>query len=491
MLDSGSDDDAVEQLLSFVSNHLGDLDIQMLDEPFTSDEVKAVLFQMAGDKAPGLDGVNALFYQKNWKSGKSGWVALKLDMEKIFDRVEWGFVKAIMQHLHFPVRFIGLTLNCISSVSFRLLINGSLTNKFSSSRGLRQGDPLSPYIFLLVSEALSAAIRLKEHNRLFQGISICRLAPVISHLLFANDSLLFSTTTTRSCLAIKNALDLYHRATGLDNKPFISKYLGIPQCFGRSKKDHFSFILPKASSKMNYWTNRFFSKAGKEVLLKAFWWGSIGNKGKVHWKSWEKLCQSKCSDGLGFRSFVHHNQTLLAKQAWHVFSMPNSLLACLLKAKYFKQNSFLEAPKGHCPSFTWCSLLWGRDLLKRGLLWKVSGLLQDFDDAQNFHAHTGPQVFSSCSIGNSTPIMPEPGFYKSNVDVALSDQKHKVGIGAAVTNSKGDIVAAMSSFFMAICPPYWRKQKPCFGLYIGASVIHESRDHNVISHNLAKAALRL
>ncbi|XP_060962319.1 uncharacterized protein LOC115696532 [Cannabis sativa] len=453
----GSNVGAVDQLLQFIPNRLCVSAIQQLDESFNSDEVKDALLQMAGDKAPANrlknvlndiispnqsafiknvvifdnvfianEMVNAITHRK---LGKVGWAALKLDMENAFDRVEWGFVKAIMQHLCFPVRFVNLILSCLSSVSFRLLINGSLTEKFSSSRGIRQGNPLSPYIFLLVSEALSVVIRLQEHDNYFQGISICRSAPPISHLLFADNSLLFSTTTARSCLAIKAALDLYHQATGqlvnfskssvlfspntcnseaefsrrtlgLDNKPFISKYLGIPQFFGRSKKEHFNFFLQKASSKLSNWTNRLFSRAGKEVLLKVviqlipsyamscfrvpvsvckrierlmaqFWWGSSGNQGKVHWNSWDKLCQSKFLGGMGFRSFVCHNQAFLAKQAWRVFSMPNSLLAKLLKAKYFSHNSFLEASKGHCASFTWRSLLWGGDLLKRGLIWKV------------------------------------------------------------------------------------------------------------------------
>uniref|UniRef100_A0A803NMW0 Reverse transcriptase domain-containing protein n=1 Tax=Cannabis sativa TaxID=3483 RepID=A0A803NMW0_CANSA len=457
VLDSGSNVGAVDQLLQFIPNRLCVSAIQQLDESFNSDEVKDALLQMAGDKAPANrlknvlndiispnqsafiknvvifdnvfianEMVNAITHRK---LGKVGWAALKLDMENAFDRVEWGFVKAIMQHLCFPVRFVNLILSCLSSVSFRLLINGSLTEKFSSSRGIRQGNPLSPYIFLLVSEALSVVIRLQEHDNYFQGISICRSAPPISHLLFADNSLLFSTTTARSCLAIKAALDLYHQATGqlvnfskssvlfspntcnseaefsrrtlgLDNKPFISKYLGIPQFFGRSKKEHFNFFLQKASSKLSNWTNRLFSRAGKEVLLKVviqpipsyamscfrvpvsvckrierlmaqFWWGSSGNQGKVHWNSWDKLCQSKFLGGMGFRSFVCHNQAFLAKQAWRVFSMPNSLLAKLLKAKYFSHNSFLEASKGHCASFTWRSLLWGGDLLKRGLIWKV------------------------------------------------------------------------------------------------------------------------
>uniref|UniRef100_A0A803Q5W5 RNase H type-1 domain-containing protein n=1 Tax=Cannabis sativa TaxID=3483 RepID=A0A803Q5W5_CANSA len=106
-------------------------------------------------------------------------------------------------------------------------------------------------------------------------------------------------------------------------------------------------------------------------LMAQFWWGSMGNSSKIHWKAWSYLCNSKFFGGLGFRSLIHHNQALLAKQAWRVFLHPNSLLSRILKARYFKFNTFLDAKKGHSPSFTWNSLLWGRDLLVKWLIWKV------------------------------------------------------------------------------------------------------------------------
>uniref|UniRef100_A0A803QI44 Reverse transcriptase zinc-binding domain-containing protein n=1 Tax=Cannabis sativa TaxID=3483 RepID=A0A803QI44_CANSA len=102
-----------------------------------------------------------------------------------------------------------------------------------------------------------------------------------------------------------------------------------------------------------------------------FWWGSISHKRKIHWKSWYHLCMSKFFGGLGFRNIVHHNQAMLAKQAWRIFTTPDSLVTSLLKAKYFKHNDFLNAATGHSPSFCWRSILWGKELLIKGLIWKI------------------------------------------------------------------------------------------------------------------------
>lgn len=153
-------------------------------------------------------------YISNKKKGKIGFGALKLDMSKAFDRVEWIFVKNIMLKLGFDVNFVSLIMNCLTSVSFSILINSHPKGNFLPSRGLCQGDPLSPYLFLLCSEGFSSLINNAEKCNLISGVSIAKYAPPISHLLFADDSILFFKANTNSCFIINNILKEYELASG-------------------------------------------------------------------------------------------------------------------------------------------------------------------------------------------------------------------------------------------------------------------------------------
>ena len=128
---------------------------------------------------------------KNQKSTKSGFMALKLDMSKAYDRVEWLYLQKNMEKMGFCQQWIQLVMNCISTTSYSILVNGEPKGNIRPSRGIRQGDPLSPYLSLICSEWLNRQIQKATRDDLIRGFSLCRSGPKITHLFFADDTLLF------------------------------------------------------------------------------------------------------------------------------------------------------------------------------------------------------------------------------------------------------------------------------------------------------------
>ena len=289
---------------------------------------------------------------------------------------------------------------------------------------MRQGDPLSPYLFIICAEGLSAIIQEYEHKGLIHGCKVARAAPRISHLFFADDSFFFFKATMSESEKVKECLNLYEKASGQIinfQKSSISfsynvhsllkeeicsffnvtgtidhgKYLGIPSCVGRNKKEIFSFIKDKAWKRIQGWKRRSLSKAGKEILLKtviqsvpmyvmqvfllpiflcselermmnSFWWDKNGlNSRGINWMLWDKLCVHQSKGGLRFKKLHDFNVALLGKQGWKLLTDSESLVGRVFKARYFPKSSMLEAEMGTNPSFIWRSIMAAQNLLKR------------------------------------------------------------------------------------------------------------------------------
>jgi hypothetical protein len=132
-----------------------------------------------------------IHYLKNKRVGKVPQMAAKLDMSKAYDRVEWDYLKKMMLKLGFNEKWVALIIECVTSVSYSILVNGDPKGYVKPSRGLRLGDPLSLYLFLICAEGLTALLWKAEREKVIQGISISRGGPRVSHLFFADDSLIF------------------------------------------------------------------------------------------------------------------------------------------------------------------------------------------------------------------------------------------------------------------------------------------------------------
>lgn len=125
-----------------------------------------------------------MHYLKRKKRGKEGFMTLKLDMTKAYDRIEWAYLRAMLQKLGFHEWWVHLIMQCVCSVNYTVVHGLKEMGPITPTRGIRQGGPLSPYLFILCAEGLSALIRKYEQEGLIHGIKICRGAHLITHMLF-------------------------------------------------------------------------------------------------------------------------------------------------------------------------------------------------------------------------------------------------------------------------------------------------------------------
>lgn len=152
---------------------------------------------------------------KHRKTGKQGFFALKLDMSKAYDRVEWDLLEEIMLRMGFDRRWVEMLMSCVRSLSFSVVVNGDITDEFKPERGLRQGDPLSPYPFLMCTEDIITLLSSKgKTDGLLSGASVSRQEPRVSHLFFADDSLLFGKAKSAESEKVKDCLRIYEESSG-------------------------------------------------------------------------------------------------------------------------------------------------------------------------------------------------------------------------------------------------------------------------------------
>jgi ribonuclease HI len=320
-------------------------------------------------------------------------------------------------------------MSCVTTVRYSVKFNGTLLEAFSPTRGLRQGDPLSPFLFLFVADGLSALLSREVQNNGISPVKVCRRAPGISHLLFADDTLLFFRASEDEALRVKHVIEEYANGTGqlinpnkcsiifsaacpqdtqeevrsilqIVNSGFEEKYLGLPTPDGRMHKGRFVNLQSRLCKFLMDWGDSLHSQSAREILIKAiaqavptyvmgvfklpfsvcddltklirdYWWGVERGKRKTHWVNWNTMMRSKMQGGMGFRDMRLFNQALLARQAWRLLAFPDSLCARVLKARYYPQGELMDTVFTGNPSSSWSAISYGLELLKKGLVWRV------------------------------------------------------------------------------------------------------------------------
>ena len=148
------------------------------------------------------------------QKAKTPFFALKVDMMKAYDKVEWKYLNGIMHKLGFAQEFIATIMRCVTNVKYAIKVNGKLSKPFCPSRGLHQGDPISPYLFLLCAEGLSSLMKKKEQQGYLRGVRNGSTGPPVSHILFADDTIFFIRGDAKSVQALNDVLQVYSNGSG-------------------------------------------------------------------------------------------------------------------------------------------------------------------------------------------------------------------------------------------------------------------------------------
>ncbi|GJS62818.1 hypothetical protein Tco_0677382 [Tanacetum coccineum] len=308
--------------------------------------------------------------------------AFKVDIQKAYDTIDWGFLKMILGAFGFHPRMIDWIMECVTTTSYSICINGMLHGHFQGKRGLRQGDPLSPYLFTLVMEVLTLMLNRRVRNsEMFTYHRYCSKLELIN-LCFADDLFLFAHGDVESARVIMDALEEFKRVSGLTPSlpksttyfcnvlnhtklsilqvlPFTEgrlpvKYLGVPLVPSRLIFRDCKELIEKVQNRISDWKNKSLSVAGRlqliksvisymhiywalvfilpsrilldlEQLMRGFLWcqGPM-KKGRAK-VSWDLVCRPHKEGGLGIRRLDLFNKALMVTHIWNLLTLKESL----------------------------------------------------------------------------------------------------------------------------------------------------------------------
>ncbi|KAL5557179.1 hypothetical protein UlMin_039415 [Ulmus minor] len=268
---------------------------------------------------------------------------------KAYDHVNWDFLDLMLEKKGFGARWRTWMRGCISSANFSIMINGKPRGRFGASRGLRQGDPLSPFLFILVADILGRMMDKAVSIGEVKGFKVGREEVVVSHLQFADDTLFL--------------LDPDQTVVGCEKSSWPMKYLGLPLGGNPNSTEFWNPVVEKVGKRLDGWKKSVLSKGGRltmiqsvlssipiyfmslfklpngvaalfEKMMRQFLWDKeVGGKGKSL-VDWKLVCSPKESGGLGIGNLLIRNKALLGKWLWRFPLEQHTLWAAVIRSKY-------------------------------------------------------------------------------------------------------------------------------------------------------------
>jgi hypothetical protein len=325
-----------------------------------------------------------------------------------------AFLRSILIGFGFHPKMVDWIMVCVSTTSYSICVNGDLHGWFQGKRGLRQGDPLSPYLFTLVMEVLTLILQKKVAISVkFQFHHLCEQQRIIN-LCFADDLFLFSRGHPESVNVIMQALEDFKNVSGLvpsipkstaffcnvpsvlkamilQSMPFAEgslpvRYLGVPLISSRLLYRDCKVLVEKLEGRVNDWRNKFLSLAGRLQLIRSvlssmhIYWASVFilpariihdleqlmrgflwcqgemKKGKAK-VAWDSVCMPKSEGGLGIRRLADFNIALMTTHIWSILTHKESLWVQWIHSYKLRGRSFWDVPCLGDVSWGWRKLL--------------------------------------------------------------------------------------------------------------------------------------
>ncbi|VFQ94486.1 unnamed protein product, partial [Cuscuta campestris] len=434
----------------------------------TPEEVREAVFDIGNDKAPGPDGYTAAFFKDQWATMGRSLVdnfllaqhlirdyavkrstpscLIKLDITKAYDTVSWSFLQDVMHGLGFPPKFVSLIMECVSSASSSIMVNGDSHGFFPSQRGLRKGDPMAPTLFLFCIEYFSRLLNKRAKEGGFNYHKVCATLG-ITHLAFADDLMLFSRGDFHFVQLLMDVLDHFSRVSCLTLNPTKSniflagkyrdvsqnildlasfphgqlpvRYLGLPLASQRISESDFAPLFKTVDGFLSKWSTLKLSYARRLELIRAvvqgvqsflhqafpvqkyvldritsmcreFLWGS-----KLAKVAWVDICKPKVEGGLGLKDANTWNNALLCKLLWNLEAKMDALWVKWVHNVYIQgENLWQWQPKKRHSVF-FKRLAYVRDLLVQ----KLGDHYPSMEEAMNpFCLADVDHLFFSCQF---------------------------------------------------------------------------------------------